>query len=75
KKKHEESRNLCSIIEIIKPISYKVSMTSNVQEVLVAFEALRSDGSKVTVDNKFLKANHPLLLIDFYEKNLRYCPT
>ncbi|RVW63392.1 putative chromo domain-containing protein LHP1 [Vitis vinifera] len=34
-----------------------------------------SDGKEVMVDNKFLKANNPLLLINFYEQHLRYSPT
>ncbi|CAA2974208.1 chromo domain LHP1-like [Olea europaea subsp. europaea] len=64
-----------TIARIIKPISYQISISNNFEEVLVAFDAVRLDGTKVTVDNKFLKANNPLLLIDFYEKNLRYCST
>ncbi|KAH6767623.1 hypothetical protein C2S52_018606 [Perilla frutescens var. hirtella] len=75
KSKFEDSKSMCTITEIIKPISYKASISNNVQEVLVTFEAMRSDGTKVIVDNKFLKANNPLLLIDFYEKHLRYSPT
>lgn len=75
KSKFEDSKSMCTITEIVKPISYKASISNNVQEVLVAFEAVRADGTKVTVDNKFLKANYPLLLIDFYEKHLRYSPT
>ncbi|GFP93924.1 chromo domain protein lhp1 [Phtheirospermum japonicum] len=73
--KHEDAKSMCTITQIVKPISYKASTANNVQDVLVAFEALRSDGTKVIVDNKFLKANNPLLLIEFYEKNLRYSPT
>ncbi|KZV21791.1 hypothetical protein F511_02949 [Dorcoceras hygrometricum] len=73
--KYADSKTTCSITQILKPISYKTSVSNNGQEVLLAFEAMRSDGSKVTVDNKFLKANNPLLLIDFYEKHLRYNPT
>ncbi|KAK4476425.1 hypothetical protein RD792_015578 [Penstemon davidsonii] len=72
--KYEDSRRMCAITQIVKPISYKASTLNNVQEVFVAFEAVRSDGTKVTVDNKFLKANNPLLLIDFYEKHLRCSP-
>ncbi|KAL0339215.1 UNVERIFIED_CONTAM: Chromo domain protein LHP1 [Sesamum angustifolium] len=75
KNKYEDSKSMCTITQIVRPISYKASISNNVQEVLVAFEAVRSDGTKVTVDNKFLKANNPLLLIDFYEKHLRYSPT
>ncbi|KAJ0013690.1 hypothetical protein Pint_20832 [Pistacia integerrima] len=33
-----------------------------------------SDGKEVMVDNKFLKANDPLLLINFYEQHLKYSP-
>ncbi|XP_042015677.1 chromo domain protein LHP1-like [Salvia splendens] len=75
KSKYEDSKSLCTIIEIVKPVSYKASISENDQEVLVAFEAIRADGTKLIVDNKFLKANNPLLLIDFYEKHLRYNPT
>ncbi|KAL1540012.1 La ribonucleoprotein [Salvia divinorum] len=75
KSKYEDSKSMCTIVEIVKPVSYKASVANNDQEVLVAFEAIRSDGTKVIVDNKFLKANNPLLLIDFYEKHLRYNPT
>ncbi|XP_011093412.1 chromo domain protein LHP1 isoform X4 [Sesamum indicum] len=75
KNTYEDSKSMCTITQIVRPISYKASVSNNVQEVLVAFEAVRSDGTKVTVDNKFLKANNPLLLIDFYEKHLRYSPT
>ncbi|KAL3624575.1 La ribonucleoprotein [Castilleja foliolosa] len=73
--KHEDTKSMCTITHIVKPISYKASTANNLQDVLVAFEALRSDGTKVIVDNKFLKANNPLLLIEFYERNLRYSPT
>ncbi|KNA25919.1 hypothetical protein SOVF_002200, partial [Spinacia oleracea] len=34
-----------------------------------------SDGKELTVDNKFLKANYPHLLINFYEQHLRYSPS
>ncbi|KAG8091526.1 hypothetical protein GUJ93_ZPchr0012g19943 [Zizania palustris] len=34
--------------------------------------ASRSDGKEVTVDDKELKANNPLLLISYYEQHLRY---
>ncbi|KAK6143112.1 hypothetical protein DH2020_023460 [Rehmannia glutinosa] len=75
KNKYEDSKSMCTIIQIVKPISYKASITNNVQDVLVAFEAVScpvlpqvpsyslfwADGTKVTVDNKFLKANNPLL--------------
>ncbi|XP_038724440.1 chromo domain-containing protein LHP1-like isoform X1 [Tripterygium wilfordii] len=63
-----------SITKIIKPIGYSASVLDNVQDVLVTFLALRSDGKEVMVDNQFLKANNPLLLINFYEQHLRYNP-
>ncbi|KAG9451737.1 hypothetical protein H6P81_004641 [Aristolochia fimbriata] len=63
------------ITKIIKTIGYAASITNDDQDVLVTFMALRSDGKEVTVDNKYLKANHPQLLIGFYERHLRYSPT
>ncbi|KAF5725768.1 chromo domain-containing protein LHP1 isoform X2 [Tripterygium wilfordii] len=63
-----------SITKIIKPIGYSTSVSDNVQDVLVTFLALRSDGKEVMVDNQFLKASNPLLLINFYEQHLRYNP-
>lgn len=41
KSKFEDSKSMCTITEIVKPISYKASISNNVQEVLVAFEAIR----------------------------------
>lgn len=41
KNKYEDSKSMCTITEIVKPISYKASVSNNVQEVLVAFEAVR----------------------------------
>lgn len=41
KNKLEDSKSMCTITHIIKPISYKASISSNAQEVLVAFEAVR----------------------------------
>lgn len=41
KSKFEGSKSMCTITEIVKPISYKASISNNVQEVLVAFEAMR----------------------------------
>ncbi|CAI9786073.1 unnamed protein product [Fraxinus pennsylvanica] len=75
KNKFDNSKEMCNITQIVKPISYSTSTTSNDEEVSLTFEALRSDGTKVMVDNKFLKANNPILLINFYEKHLRYSPT
>ncbi|XP_010525009.1 PREDICTED: chromo domain-containing protein LHP1-like isoform X2 [Tarenaya hassleriana] len=64
-----------NITKILKPISFSASVSENVQDVSVTFTALRSDGEEVTVDNKFLKAQNPLLLVDFYEQHLKYNPT
>ncbi|KAJ7548129.1 hypothetical protein O6H91_08G119300 [Diphasiastrum complanatum] len=58
--------------EIIKAISYTTTTINGKQHVLVLFKALRSDGQEVVVDNKFLRATYPLLLLDFYEQHLRY---
>ncbi|GMH23791.1 hypothetical protein Nepgr_025634 [Nepenthes gracilis] len=63
------------ITRIIKPISYSASVLNNNQDVSVTFVAMRADGKEVVIDNKFLKANNPLLLINFYEQHLRYSPT
>ncbi|CAN7121523.1 unnamed protein product [Brassica rapa subsp. narinosa] len=62
------------IVRIIKPVRFSSSITNNVQDALVTFLALRSDGKEVTVDNRFLKAHNPLLLIEFYEQHLKYNP-
>ncbi|XP_022974186.1 chromo domain-containing protein LHP1-like [Cucurbita maxima] len=69
------SRNVATIRRIIKPVGYSVSVSNNIPDVVVTFLAVRSDGKEVTVNNKFLKANNPLLLINFYEQHLRYNPT
>lgn len=74
KKKFESSKSSVVITRLIKPISYSASVTNNVQDVSVTFVAMRSDGKEVMVDNKFLKANNPQLLINFYEQHLRYNP-
>uniref|UniRef100_A0A7N0U5D9 Chromo domain-containing protein n=1 Tax=Kalanchoe fedtschenkoi TaxID=63787 RepID=A0A7N0U5D9_KALFE len=62
------------ITEIIKPLSYAPPESNAVHDVVVTFLAMRSDGKEVLVDNKFMKAYYPLLLINFYEQNLRYNP-
>ncbi|XP_010549732.1 PREDICTED: chromo domain-containing protein LHP1 [Tarenaya hassleriana] len=64
-----------NITKILKPMSFSASVSDNVQDVFVTFMALRSDGEEVMVDNRFLKAHNPLLLIDFYEQHLKYNPT
>ncbi|XP_022959497.1 chromo domain-containing protein LHP1-like [Cucurbita moschata] len=68
----DEARNEPSIIKIVKPLGCSASVSNNIQDVLVTFVAMRSDGTEVMVDNKFLKANNPLLLINFYEQHLHY---
>lgn len=73
-KEFDSSRSSTVITRLIKPISYSASVTNNVQDVSVTFVAMRSDGKEVMVDNKFLKANNPQLLINFYEQHLRYNP-
>ncbi|CAL9006199.1 unnamed protein product [Prunus brigantina] len=73
--KIDESKSAVRITKIIKPIGYSTSVSNDVQDVSVTFKAMRSDGTEVVVDNKFLKVNHPLLLIDFYEQHLRYNST
>ncbi|XAR63364.1 hypothetical protein NMG60_11023275 [Bertholletia excelsa] len=75
KNKFDSRKNIPAIIDIIKPVSYSPSEINNAQDVSVNFMAMRSDGKEVVVDNKFLKANNPLLLINFYERHLRYSPT
>ncbi|CAA7061462.1 unnamed protein product [Microthlaspi erraticum] len=63
------------ITKILKPMSFSTCLINNVQGAMVTFLALRSDGKEVMVDNRFLKAHNPLLLIDFYEQHLKYNPT
>ncbi|XP_010453971.1 PREDICTED: chromo domain-containing protein LHP1 isoform X1 [Camelina sativa] len=60
------------ITKILKPMSFSASVSDNVQDVLVTFSALRSDGKEVMVNNRFLKAHNPHLLIEFYEQHLKY---
>ncbi|KAL7234014.1 hypothetical protein ACSBR1_017586 [Camellia fascicularis] len=75
KNKFVNAKNVSTITEIIKPISYSSSLINNVEDVSITFMAMRSDGKEVMVDNKFLKAHNPLLLINFYEQHLRYSAT
>ncbi|WJX36343.1 La ribonucleoprotein [Trifolium repens] len=70
-----DAKTGCNIVKIIKPIGYSASLSCYMQDVSVTFMALRSDGTEVMVDNKYLKTNNPLLLINFYEQHLRYNPT
>ncbi|CAK9861554.1 unnamed protein product [Sphagnum jensenii] len=60
------------ITQILKAISYSNSVTDDKQDVVVLFKASRSDGEEVVVDNKFMRDNYPILLIEFYEQHLRY---
>ncbi|GAB2277940.1 La ribonucleoprotein [Dionaea muscipula] len=66
--------NASAITRILNPIGYSPSVSNDVHDVSVTFMAMRADGEEVLVDNKFLKANNPLLLINFYEQHLRYSP-
>ncbi|KAG6738520.1 chromo domain-containing protein LHP1 [Populus alba] len=68
----ENTINALAITKILKPTGFSASVFDNVQDVLITFRALRSDGQEVTVDNRFLKANNPHLLINFYEQHLKY---
>ncbi|KAK1694233.1 hypothetical protein QYE76_010930 [Lolium multiflorum] len=67
--------NQLHIIKIIKPVRYFATMTDDVQQVSITFKALRSDGEEIFVDDKELKNNNPLVLINYYEQHLRYNPT
>ncbi|KAH1150475.1 hypothetical protein AAZX31_16G074200 [Glycine max] len=69
------ARPASNIVNIVKPVGYSASVASGMQDVLVTFVASKSDGTEVMVDNKYLKAFNPLLLINFYEQHLRYSPT
>ncbi|GER57374.1 chromo domain protein LHP1 [Striga asiatica] len=40
-KYENNSKSMCAITQIVKPISYKASVANNIQDVLVAFEAVR----------------------------------
>jgi hypothetical protein len=75
KNKRDEYGNQIHISKIIKPVRYFASIMDGVQQVSIMFKALRSNGEEVLVDDKELKANHPLVLIDYYEQHLRYNPT
>ncbi|GAA0157094.1 hypothetical protein LIER_14433 [Lithospermum erythrorhizon] len=69
----DDSKSSSTITEIIKPIGYSSSsLSSDNGEIFITFVAKRSDGKEVTVDNRTLRANYPLLLIQYYERNIRY---
>lgn len=75
KNKSANFEDAYNISQIVKPVGYQAAVSNGAQEVSITFLAKRSDGKEVTVDNKFLKANNPLLLINFYEQHLRYNPS
>ncbi|XP_071697512.1 chromo domain protein LHP1-like [Rutidosis leptorrhynchoides] len=68
----DTSRSMYAITKIIKPIEYSISTLNDMQDILVTFSVLRSDGKEVMVDNRYLKAHYPLLLINFYEQHIQY---
>nr|GEW94477.1 chromo domain protein LHP1-like [Tanacetum cinerariifolium] len=68
----DTSRSMYAITKIIKPIEYSISKLNDLRDILVTFLVLRSDGKEVMVDNRYLKANYPLLLINFYEQHIQY---
>ncbi|XWS57939.1 hypothetical protein CRYUN_Cryun09bG0216000 [Craigia yunnanensis] len=70
----DNSVNVPVITKILKPVGFSASVSDNTQDVSVTFLAIRSDGKEVMVDNRYLKANNPLLLINFYEQHLKYSP-
>ncbi|GJR70461.1 chromo domain protein LHP1-like protein [Tanacetum coccineum] len=59
----DTSRSMYAITKIIKPIEYSVSKLNDLRDILVTFLVLRSDGKEVMVDNRYLKANYPLLVM------------
>ncbi|CAN1246218.1 Chromo domain-containing protein LHP1 [Linum grandiflorum] len=61
--KTEDQTTDSQIIKILKPISFSASSCDSIQDVVVTFLAMRSDGKEVIVDNKILKTNNPLLVI------------
>ncbi|KAI3800661.1 hypothetical protein L1987_28755 [Smallanthus sonchifolius] len=68
----DTSKSMYAITKIIKPIEYSISTLNDMQDILVTFLVLRSDGKEVMVDNRYLKAHYPLLLINFYEQHIQY---
>ncbi|KAK4738380.1 hypothetical protein R3W88_002077 [Solanum pinnatisectum] len=73
--KSDDSKDGYTITQLVNPVRYKASFSNDMLDVSVTFVAKRSDGNLVLVDNKFLKMNNPLLLINFYEQNMRYNPS
>ncbi|ONK58882.1 uncharacterized protein A4U43_C08F700 [Asparagus officinalis] len=74
KQRLDEAAKAAYIVKILKAVEFDASVTNNVQQVSLKFKALRSDGQEVIVDDKDLKLNNPLVLINFYEQHLRYSP-
>ncbi|XP_076881019.1 chromo domain-containing protein LHP1-like [Bidens hawaiensis] len=70
--KNETPPRVSVVTKIIKPVNYSVSVHDDTEEVWVSFQVMRSDGEEIVVDNKYLKENNPLMLINFYEQHLRY---
>ncbi|KAI3676784.1 hypothetical protein L1987_86397 [Smallanthus sonchifolius] len=68
----ETPKSVPVITKIIKPVNYSVSVLNDTEEVCVSFLVTRSDGEEIVVDNKYLKENDPVLLINYYEQHLRY---
>ncbi|GKD85811.1 hypothetical protein Tco_1356965 [Tanacetum coccineum] len=60
------------IIKIVNPVNYTISIENCIEDMCVSLLVRRSDGEEVVVDNKYLKENNPVLLINYYEKHLRY---
>ncbi|CAL0329533.1 unnamed protein product [Lupinus luteus] len=72
KKKTVLVNPLCNIIKILRPLG--CSPTASAENLCVTFMALRSDGTEVIVDNRYLKSHYPQLLIEYYEQRIRYNP-
>ncbi|MCO5576638.1 hypothetical protein L7F22_030453 [Adiantum nelumboides] len=63
------------LTKILKAVNYNSLSVDGRQDVTVVFKVSRADGEEIFVDNKYMKANYPVLLIEFYEKHLRYSST
>ncbi|XP_071690003.1 probable chromo domain-containing protein LHP1 [Rutidosis leptorrhynchoides] len=68
----DTTESLPVITKIVNPVNYSTSIINDSEEVCVSFLVIRSDGEEVVVNNEYLKENNPVLLINFYEKHLRY---
>ncbi|GJY72179.1 chromo domain-containing protein [Tanacetum coccineum] len=60
------------IIKIVNPVNYTTSMENGIEDMCVSLLVRRSDGEEIVVDNKYLKENNPVLLINYYEKHLLF---